>query len=164
MLTNHNNIDIRYNCSLLFCSRICRQTGVLWQYHNCLSCLLINADVNECVMIPGICAPGTCLNLDGSFRCVCPDGYIVHNEHCVGESTASNAQQEVTPLPNDSKLFHLSKCMDMLVKLPVNTRTFWLFIGCVRILGQRQRLWDGESGDLIVFSNMEEDTGRSVNN
>lgn len=41
-------------------------------------------DVNECIMLPGICAPGTCHNLDGSFRCICPPGYIVQSNHCVG--------------------------------------------------------------------------------
>lgn len=48
-------------------------------------------DVNECIMLPGICTPGTCQNLDGSFRCICPPGYIVQNNHCVGMCPPFNA-------------------------------------------------------------------------
>lgn len=43
------------------------------------------ADINECVTYPGTCSPGTCQNLDGSFRCICPPGYELQNENCIGE-------------------------------------------------------------------------------
>lgn len=32
------------------------------------------ADVNEC-LTPGVCAHGKCINLEGSFRCSCEQGY-----------------------------------------------------------------------------------------
>ncbi|XP_060068909.1 fibrillin-2-like [Ylistrum balloti] len=32
-------------------------------------------DVNECMMFPGLCENGLCVNTDGSFRCECGQGY-----------------------------------------------------------------------------------------
>lgn len=43
-----------------------------------------SADINECVSLPGTCSPGTCQNLEGSFRCICPPGYEVQNDNCIG--------------------------------------------------------------------------------
>lgn len=37
-------------------------------------------------MNPGTCGAGTCLNLDGSYRCICPPGYYLHEETCEGTS------------------------------------------------------------------------------
>lgn len=39
-------------------------------------------DINECVLDPGKCAPGTCQNLDGSYRCICPPGYSLQQDKC----------------------------------------------------------------------------------
>uniref|UniRef100_A0A8D0EW85 Fibrillin 1 n=1 Tax=Strix occidentalis caurina TaxID=311401 RepID=A0A8D0EW85_STROC len=36
-----------------------------------------------CVSLPGTCSPGTCQNLEGSFRCICPPGYEVQNDNCI---------------------------------------------------------------------------------
>lgn len=44
-----------------------------------------STDINECVSLPGTCSPGTCQNLDGSFRCICPPGYEVQNDQCIGK-------------------------------------------------------------------------------
>lgn len=33
-------------------------------------------DINECVEVPGICSIGTCVNEEGKYHCVCPDGYM----------------------------------------------------------------------------------------
>ncbi|XP_043853205.1 fibrillin-2-like [Dromiciops gliroides] len=41
-------------------------------------------DTNECITLLGPCSPGTCLNLEGSFRCICPPGYEVKSENCIG--------------------------------------------------------------------------------
>lgn len=41
-------------------------------------------DINECTSLPGTCSPGTCQNLDGSFRCICAAGYQVQNDQCLG--------------------------------------------------------------------------------
>lgn len=43
------------------------------------------SDINECVSFLGTCALGTCQNLEGSFRCICPPGYAVQNDQCIGE-------------------------------------------------------------------------------
>lgn len=50
--------------------------------------VILLADINECVTFPGTCSPGTCQNLDGSFRCICPPGYELQNENCIGEFTS----------------------------------------------------------------------------
>lgn len=44
-------------------------------------------DINECLINPGTCGPGTCQNQDGSYRCICPPGYYLENERCEGESS-----------------------------------------------------------------------------
>lgn len=36
-------------------------------------------DVNEC-LTPGVCAHGKCINLEGSFRCSCEQGYEVTSD------------------------------------------------------------------------------------
>ena len=32
-------------------------------------------DFNECEMMRGLCEGGSCINTDGSYRCICPKGY-----------------------------------------------------------------------------------------
>ena len=46
------------------------------------------SDVNECLLNPGICKNGFCINTDGSFRCECGPGYHLDasGTNCVGES------------------------------------------------------------------------------
>lgn len=48
------------------------------------SVFLFFSDINECAVNPGTCGAGTCLNLDGSYRCICPLGYYLHEETCEG--------------------------------------------------------------------------------
>uniref|UniRef100_A0A8V5GRL6 Uncharacterized protein n=1 Tax=Melopsittacus undulatus TaxID=13146 RepID=A0A8V5GRL6_MELUD len=55
-----------------------------------LSC----ADINECVSLPGTCSPGTCQNLEGSFRCICPPGYEVQNDNCIGNVDINECEEE----------------------------------------------------------------------
>lgn len=38
------------------------------------------ADINECTMIPGVCAHGACENLDPGYRCICDPGYHQHED------------------------------------------------------------------------------------
>lgn len=56
---------------------------------SCLSVLFfvlcVFKDINECIAYPGSCAPGTCQNLEGSFRCICPVGYEVQGDNCLGK-------------------------------------------------------------------------------
>ena len=46
------------------------------------------ADIDECVVNPGICGPGTCYNTLGNYTCVCPQEYMQVNggNSCMGES------------------------------------------------------------------------------
>ena len=44
-------------------------------------------DINECKLYPGICGEGQCINMDGSYRCECHDGFLLDLEGmvCIGE-------------------------------------------------------------------------------
>lgn len=53
-------------------------------------------------MLPGTCSPGTCQNLEGSFRCICPPGYEVQNDNCIGELGSVPPPQLCTPEPRGS--------------------------------------------------------------
>lgn len=48
-------------------------------------------DRNECTEIPGICANGRCENTEGSFTCICQEGYKLNNERsfCISEEFIS---------------------------------------------------------------------------
>jgi len=35
-------------------------------------------DIQECIEDPGVCGVGVCINDDGGFHCICPDGYMLH--------------------------------------------------------------------------------------
>lgn len=68
----------------------------------CILCNVYNvsnpSDINECVIFPGACQPGTCQNLDGSFRCICPPGYEVQNDQCVGKISRLTQKAHFIPL------------------------------------------------------------------
>ena len=34
-------------------------------------------DINECLEDPLICGVGACVNTDGGYNCVCPEGYVL---------------------------------------------------------------------------------------
>lgn len=48
-------------------------------------------DRDECTEIPGICANGRCENTEGSFACICQEGYKLNNERsfCISEEFIS---------------------------------------------------------------------------
>lgn len=37
----------------------------------------LSLDINECLVDPFICGVGTCVNTDGGYNCVCPEGYVL---------------------------------------------------------------------------------------
>ena len=53
-------------------------------------------DFDECAMIEGLCKHGTCINTDGSYRCECPQGYVLDSQGkaCIDENecVASNGK------------------------------------------------------------------------
>lgn len=61
-----------------------------------------SSDINECAVNPGTCGPGTCLNMDGSYRCICPPGYYLHEETCEGTSHSNQAPLHI--LPNSARV------------------------------------------------------------
>jgi len=50
------------------------------------------SDVDECLIIPGSCGNGTCLNVPGRYRCVCDRGFEdpMNMQMCMGQSLASS--------------------------------------------------------------------------
>jgi len=43
------------------------------------------SDVNECRENPQICQNGTCLNSDGSYSCICNEGFEADEyQRCIG--------------------------------------------------------------------------------
>lgn len=51
-------------------------------------------DLNECILMPDICNGGDCVNTDGSFRCECPQGYVLDStgRKCVDDNECISSQ------------------------------------------------------------------------
>ncbi|KPP64202.1 fibrillin-1-like, partial [Scleropages formosus] len=52
-------------------------------------------DRNECIENPNVCSPGTCIDVVGSYRCICPSGYKTTSDSsmCIGESFLLSSSQ-----------------------------------------------------------------------
>lgn len=45
-----------------------------------------SADLNECEINSAICGVGSCINMEGNFTCVCPDGHmLMADNRCMGK-------------------------------------------------------------------------------
>ena len=72
--------SVFYPCTLLFSLSECLVPLVFDGSCKQFSCIVFSLDLDECTEIPGICANGRCENTDGSFRCVCQEGYILNQD------------------------------------------------------------------------------------
>lgn len=47
---------------------------------------LCASDIDECSQLPEICTFGTCSNTEGSFTCLCPEGFQISasGRRCLG--------------------------------------------------------------------------------
>lgn len=45
------------------------------------------ADIDECSENGGLCGEGSCVNTRGSYKCACPDGYVLMEGEtkCMGQ-------------------------------------------------------------------------------
>ncbi|KAF6210291.1 hypothetical protein GE061_013395 [Apolygus lucorum] len=52
------------------------------------------ADLNECEFMPNVCSGGDCINTDGSYRCICPTGYVLDGsgKKCIDENECHRSQ------------------------------------------------------------------------
>ena len=50
----------------------------------------LKEEINECIMMPGMCKHGTCVNTLGSFHCECDRGYNYDeaSHSCLGQYCA----------------------------------------------------------------------------
>lgn len=86
------------------CAQVRRCSGISYPHRrlirifNFLSVFFFfqNSDINECAVNPSTCGAGTCLNLDGSYRCICPPGYYLHEETCEGRVVSDKTGHNVT--------------------------------------------------------------------
>ena len=69
----HNFHILRWKCGSVYSKIICVFNFI--------------TDLNECVLFPGICTNGRCINTDGSYRCECAPGYVLDSSGrvCVGK-------------------------------------------------------------------------------
>ena len=45
------------------------------------------ADVNECEVNTAVCGVGTCINTEGNYTCICPEGHLLMpDRNCMGEA------------------------------------------------------------------------------
>lgn len=56
-------------------------------------------DRNECLEIPNVCSHGLCVDLQGSYQCVCHNGFKASQDQtmCMGEKTGAPRGVEVGP-------------------------------------------------------------------
>ncbi|KTF72538.1 hypothetical protein cypCar_00047327 [Cyprinus carpio] len=64
--------------------------------------LCLPTDIDECKLIPGVCANGVCINIMGSYRCHCKLGYIASaaGTACVGAPVTLSTLTHSNPCEN----------------------------------------------------------------
>ena len=53
-------------------------------------------DIDECRENPALCGEGTCANIEGSFKCMCPDGYVpmIGEQGCMGKLWTRSSEDQ----------------------------------------------------------------------
>lgn len=95
-------------------------TWQLWPRIWIIFLLFLFQDTNECVALPGSCSPGTCQNLEGSFRCICPPGYEVKSENCIGKASIYSEVPElvsvIRPAADSVEVYSIQVTTSMLTQ------------------------------------------------
>lgn len=94
---------------------------------------MLRADVDECSLNTAICGAGTCMNLEGNYTCLCPDGHmLMPDRNCMGKRMTSilcshkliySVTQGIDTLINNINRLHSYKCTH------VSRYTHWI-LGC----------------------------------
>ncbi|XP_030844921.1 fibropellin-1-like [Strongylocentrotus purpuratus] len=57
---------------------------------------MCETDVNECELSSSLCSDGRCVNVDGSYTCVCNAGFMLENENSCTALSSSLSTSQVT--------------------------------------------------------------------
>lgn len=82
--------------SVIITSRLekctCEKRGTLNKTQLCITCVFFFffpvLDRNECLEIPNVCSHGLCVDLQGSYQCICNNGFKASQDQtmCMGRT------------------------------------------------------------------------------
>lgn len=84
----------------------------------CLTCVLFFVlDRNECLEIPNVCSHGLCVDLQGSYQCICHNGFKASQDQtmCMGKREDLSSRREMTW--DSRRDYGLATCCDWLPHL-----------------------------------------------
>lgn len=80
----------------------------------------VSTDVNECELLSSVCGEAQCVNVDGSFLCMCPNGhdYDVMMAKCVPVPTGdtSPAFVQMNTETNDINVYNRLYCANVFLR------------------------------------------------